>query len=75
MSLRLFLPRDTTALALGADAVAIALQRAAAERDLPLQLVRNGSRGLFWLVPLLEAEHAGRRIAFGPVTVAAVLGS
>ena len=72
MSLRLFLPRDTTALALGADAVAIALQRAAAERDLPLQLVRNGSRGLFWLEPLLEAEHAGRRIAFGPVTVAAV---
>ena len=29
-------------------------------RDLPLELVRNGSRGLFWLEPLLEAG-TGRR--------------
>ena len=72
MSLRLFLPRDTTALALGADEVAAALQREAAVRELRLELVRNGSRGLFWLEPLLEAEMDGQRIAFGPVDVAAV---
>ena len=59
MSLRAFVPRDTTALALGADEVAAALRREAAARDLPLELLRNGSRGLFWLEPLLEIEHEG----------------
>ena len=72
MSLRLFVPRDTTALALGADEVAAVLRREAAARDLPLELLRNGSRGLFWLEPLLELEHEGQRIAFGPVDAAAV---
>ena len=72
MSLRLFLPRDTTAAALGADRVAHALSQEAERGGLPLELVRNGSRGLFWLEPLLEVEYGGERIAFGPVTVDAV---
>jgi len=71
-SLRLFLPRDTTALALGADRVAAALAREAASRGLPVELVRNGSRGLFWLEPLLEAELRGERVAFGPVDSASL---
>ena len=74
MSLRLFLPRDTTAVALGADRVAGALLAEAQRRGRPLELVRNGSRGLFWLEPLLEVEHAGERLAFGPVTVEAAAG-
>lgn len=74
MSLRLFLPRDTTALALGAEAVAVALLQEARRRELAMDLVRNGSRGLFWLEPLLEIERDGRRVAFGPMTVAAVGG-
>jgi formate dehydrogenase iron-sulfur subunit len=72
VSLRLFLPRDTTALALGADRVAAALQREAAARGLSLDLLRTGSRGLFWLEPLLETVREGQRIAFGPVDVTAV---
>ena len=72
MSLRLFLPRDTTAAALGADRVAHALSQEAERGGLPLDLLRNGSRGLFWLEPLLEVEYGGERIAFGPVTVDAV---
>jgi len=72
MSLKLYLPRDTTALALGAERVAVALLQEAARCDLALELVRNGSRGLFWLEPLLELERGGVRIAFGPVSVAAV---
>ncbi len=72
MSLQLYLPRDTTALALGAERVAVALLQEAARRDLPLELVRNGSRGMFWLEPLLELVQGGERIAFGPVSVAAV---
>ncbi|TAL10164.1 MAG: formate dehydrogenase, partial [Porticoccaceae bacterium] len=35
-------------------------------------LVRNGSRGLFWLEPLIEVETAAGRVAYGPVSVADV---
>jgi len=74
VSLRLYLPRDTTALALGADRVADALLRETAARELPVELIRNGSRGLFWLEPLLEVEQDGERVAFGPMETAAVPG-
>ena len=72
MTLRLFLPRDTSALALGADRVAAALGTEAQRRGNDIELVRNGSRGLFWLEPLLEVELGGERLAFGPVTVAEI---
>ena len=57
----IYIPQDTTALALGAEAVARALQAAGVEP------VRNGSRGLFWLEPLLEVDTDNGRIGFGPV--------
>ena len=57
-----YIPQDTTALALGADSVASALQAAGIEP------VRNGSRGMFWLEPLLEVATDTGRIGFGPVT-------
>ena len=72
MTTRVYLPRDTTSLALGADSIAAALVIQAQERGMRLELVRNGSRGLFWLEPLLEVEHGGERIAFGPVALADV---
>jgi formate dehydrogenase iron-sulfur subunit len=67
MSLRVYIPRDTTALALGADGIATALTESALSRNLNLELVRNGSRGAFWLEPLLEVEIEEQRLAFGPV--------
>ncbi len=67
MSLRCYVPRDTTASALGADAVADAMVAEAASRDVALELVRNGSRGAFWLEPLVEVERDNQRLAFGPV--------
>ena len=67
MSLRCYVPRDTTACALGADAVADAMVAEAASRDVALELVRNGSRGAFWLEPLVEVERDNQRLAFGPV--------
>ncbi len=70
MSLRLFLPGDTSALALGADSVAIILIEEAERRGKAIELVRNGSRGLFWLEPLLEVELGDERLAFGPLTSA-----
>ncbi|MGE3297259.1 MAG: formate dehydrogenase beta subunit [Porticoccaceae bacterium] len=72
MSVRVFVPGDSTACALGADQVAAALVEQARARGLDIDLVRNGSRGLFWLEPLIEIETATGRIAYGPVTVADV---
>ncbi len=74
MSLRCYIPGDTTARALGADAVAAALEAEVACRGIDLGLVRNGSRGAFWLEPLLEVERDGERVAFGPVGVGDVAG-
>ena len=72
--MRVFVPRDTTAIALGADQVAAALQAEAASRGLEIDLVRNGSRGMFSVEPLVEVETDGRRIAFGPVGTEDVAG-
>ncbi|GAB4040437.1 MAG: NADH-quinone oxidoreductase subunit NuoF [Rubrivivax sp.] len=66
--MKVYVPRDAAALALGADAVAAALQAECARRGLAIELVRNGSRGLFWLEPLLEVQTAAGRVAYGPVT-------
>jgi len=71
---RVYVPADTTACALGANAVAAEVQTQAAVRGLELQLVRNGSRGLFWLEPLLETEADGVRYAYGPVSPGDVAG-
>ncbi|AFJ02614.1 NAD-dependent formate dehydrogenase beta subunit [Methylophaga frappieri] len=68
MATRIFVPRDTTALSLGADQIAAGIQTEAIRRGLEIELVRNGSRGLFWLEPLIEVETSNGRIGFGPVT-------
>jgi formate dehydrogenase iron-sulfur subunit len=57
----IFVPRDAAALALGADAVASALAPHAT-------VVRTGSRGLFWLEPMIEVAAPSGRMAYGPVT-------
>jgi formate dehydrogenase iron-sulfur subunit len=68
--MKVWLPRDSAALALGADDVAEALLTEARARNIDLTLVRNGSRGMIWLEPLLEIETPEGRIGFGPVTPA-----
>lgn len=67
MTVRIYVPRDAAALALGADRVAKALAREADARKLDIKIVRNGSRGMHWLEPLVEVETAEGRIAYGPV--------
>jgi formate dehydrogenase iron-sulfur subunit len=68
-----YVPGDAAALALGADAVAEAIATGAAARGVDLRLVRNGSRGMVWLEPLVEVATPQGRIAYGPVTVDAVV--
>ena len=65
--LTLYVPRDSAALAVGADAVADALHAAALAHGAALQLVRNGSRGLLWLETLVEVATPQGRVAYGPV--------
>ena len=65
---RIFIPQDAGARAVGADRVADALRVEASRRGLDVTLVRTGSRGLFWLEPMIEVETPAGRIAYGPVT-------
>jgi formate dehydrogenase iron-sulfur subunit len=67
-------PRDSAALALGADEVAAALLAQAKQRGLDIDLVRNSSRGLFWLEPLVEVQTPAGRVAYGPLTAEDVAG-
>ncbi len=64
---KIFIPADTTACALGADAVADEVVVQARGRGLDIEIIRTGSRGAYWLEPLLEVESDQGRIAFGPV--------
>jgi len=74
MRTTIYVPGDAAALALGADAVAAAVAREAARCGIELRLVRNGSRGMVWLEPLVEVATPRGRIAYGPVTAADVPG-
>jgi formate dehydrogenase iron-sulfur subunit len=62
MSIQIFIPRDSAALALGADEVAAAIMHEAAQRGVQIELVRTSSRGLFWLEPLLEVNTSLGRV-------------
>jgi formate dehydrogenase iron-sulfur subunit len=65
--IKVYVPRDSSALGLGAEQVAEALQAEASHRQADIQLVRNGSRGLYWLEPMVEVETPAGRVAYGPV--------
>jgi formate dehydrogenase iron-sulfur subunit len=70
MTMRIFVSRDAGAISVGADEVAAALQQAAEARGLSIEIVRTGSRGLYWLEPMIEVATPQGRAAFGPVTEA-----
>jgi formate dehydrogenase iron-sulfur subunit len=64
---RVFVPKDLAALAVGAGKVAKAIADSASDRGKEITIVRNGSRGMFFLEPLVEVETPAGRIAYGPV--------
>jgi len=74
MTVRIFIPRDAAAVAVGADEVAVALAKAGQAAGRTIEIVRTGSRGMMWLEPLLEVESGGVRHGFGPLEVADVAG-
>ncbi|CAN5326064.1 NADH-quinone oxidoreductase subunit NuoF [soil metagenome] len=69
MTVALYIPGDSGAVALGADKVAKAFGSEIVKRGLDAKIIRNGSRGLYWLEPMIEIAVDGRRIAYGPVAV------
>jgi len=66
-AVKIFVPIDAAARGVGADETARAIAAEAGRRRIPVELVRNGSRGLLWLEPFVEVEIAGQRHAYGPV--------
>jgi formate dehydrogenase iron-sulfur subunit len=74
MVTKIFVPRDSAALAVGADRVAKAFEAEIAARKLDAKVVRNGSRGMHWLETLVEVETAEGRFAYGPVKATDVAG-
>lgn len=74
MIVTVYVPQDASALSLGAGDVAEGIAKEAAARGVELHLVRNGSRGAFWLEPLVEVVTPKGRVAYGPVNPGDVPG-
>ncbi len=74
MSTTIYIPGDSGALALGAEKVAKAMARELADRGITARIVRNGSRGAYFLEPMVEVETVEGRRAYGPVKAADVKG-
>ncbi len=73
-AIRVYVPCDTTAVACGADKVARAIERTAREKNREIEIVRNGSRGMLWLEPMVEVTTPEGRVAYGPVEPGDVAG-
>jgi formate dehydrogenase iron-sulfur subunit len=71
---KIYVPRDAAALGVGADQTAQAIVAEARRRGIAIELIRNGSRGLLWLEPLVEVDVGGTRMAYGPVQAQDVAG-
>ncbi|EAU45286.1 formate dehydrogenase beta subunit [Salipiger bermudensis] len=70
--MKIWVPMDSAAKALGAEAVVAAIRAEADKRGIEVEIARNGSRGMIWLEPLVEVETPEGRMAFGPMTPADV---
>ncbi len=67
---KIYVPRETAAVSVGADEVALAITQVVKKNGMDIELIRNGSWGATWLEPLLEVEVDGIRIAYGNVSAA-----
>ena len=69
MAYKIYIPRDSSALSLGANDVYKEILKESKERKLDISIIRNGSRGIFWLEPMIEVETSNGRVAYGPISV------
>ena len=73
-AVKIFVPADSAAIAVGAQSVVHAITEEAQRRDINIHIVRNGSRGLLWLETLVELDTPEGRVAYGPVEASDVAG-
>jgi len=67
MSVRIYISRDSGALCVGAQEVAMQFFKLAEQKGLDIEIVRTGSRGMYWLEPLVEVARPEGRVGYGPV--------
>ncbi len=65
---KVFVPMDSAALSMGANEVAQAISDQATKSGLDVTVVRNGSRGMLWLEPLVEVETEAGRVGYANVS-------
>jgi len=65
MSIKVYVPKDAAALSVGAEDVADEIKKLGGDK---VEVIRNGSRGMLWLEPLVEVETDNGRMAYGPVS-------
>ena len=68
--INVYIPGDSAAVSVGADAVAEEIMQRAQLASLDIKIIRNGTRGALWLEPLVEIEVGADRIGYGPVQLA-----
>lgn len=73
-TIKVYVPRETAAISVGANEVAVEIERQAEQAGESIQLIRNGSWGASWLEPMVEVEVGDSRIAYGNVTTEDVAG-
>ncbi len=74
MTIKIYIPRDSAAKAVGAEGVASSVRAEAARLNISVQIIRNSSRGMLWLETFVEVETAQGRMGYGPVEVSDVAG-
>jgi len=65
--MKVYVPCDSAATSVGAHDVAAAVRAEAVKRGLDVELIRNGSRGLLWLEPLVEVGTDRGRVGYANV--------
>ncbi len=70
--IKIYVPRDSSATAVGADDVAAAIAKEAKAQKISVQIIRNSSRGMAFAEPFVEVETAKGRVGYGPIDVADV---
>ena len=67
--IKIYVPRDSSAKAVGADEVALAITAEAVAQKISVQIIRNSSRGMAWLETFVEVETPKGRVGYGPIEV------
>jgi formate dehydrogenase iron-sulfur subunit len=65
--IKIYVPRDSSAKAVGADEVALAIAAEAAAQKISIEIIRNSTRGMAWLETFVEVETPQGRVGYGPI--------